>query len=40
MDNSFYAHLSPNEQFDVLRKAILTTMNEDMRNHCLQNNVL
>ena len=40
MDNAFYAHLSPGEQFDVLRKAVLSTMCEGDRNYCLQNNVL
>ena len=40
METTFYAYLSPPEQFDVLRKACLVNMTEENRNYCLQYNVL
>lgn len=40
MNDSFYAHLNPTQQFEVLRRAYLAQVSEEIRNHCLQNNVL
>lgn len=40
MDNSFYAHLNPVEQFEVLKRAYLAQVSDEIRNFCLQQNVL
>ena len=40
MDGTFYAHLNPVEQFEVLKRAYLAQVSDEIRNHCLQHNVL
>ncbi len=40
MDSSFYAHLNPIDQFEVLKRAYLAQESETVRKYCLQHNVL